>query len=330
LSEGGVDAFTEVVAGGSLLFFSSLMVSITGLVYWFIVSRVLGVGSVGIISSLVSAAGLATALTSAGLPIASLREFAAKRLAVLKPSIAASTVFALASALLAYLLSIRLVGVKEFMWFPVLMGFIGVLSMPLAQSLIGLGLFKQYFRSVFVASIIKVLLGTAPLVIAATLIAPLVGYLSYPLIIALLAIYYMLKFRNRFSGASNVGFISGVKSLVKLSLSNYPFILSTQVMTLLSVYGFAVVTGKVFGTGVLYLSLMIVLVISSVTGSLLTASLSSPTPFLPMALTLSFSPLLHFSSIFFILSSFPHCPLPLSIASFLHHVYLPLPISPFF
>ncbi len=43
---GGLSPFTEVVAGGSLLFLSSLTVSSAGLIYWFIISRVLGVDSV--------------------------------------------------------------------------------------------------------------------------------------------------------------------------------------------------------------------------------------------------------------------------------------------
>ncbi len=269
-----VDAFTEVVAGGSLIFFSSLALSVSGLVFWFVVSRILGVGSVGIVSSLVSAAGLATAFMSAGLPVASLREFAARGLSVLRPALVVSVVVAFASALLAYFLSLRLAGVGRFAWFPVLMAFLSVATVPLVQSLIGLGVFKNYFNVTLTASVLKVLVGTAPLLVVRALAVPLAGYLSYPLVAGVLAAYYLLRMGGGFAGGNDVGFAESVKSLVKLTFSNYPFILSSQVLTLLSVYGFAVATGRMFGTGVLYLSLMIVVVLSSVTGSLLTASLS--------------------------------------------------------
>ncbi len=276
----GVSPFAEVVAGGSLLFLSSLTISSAGLIYWFIISRVLGVDSVGIISSLTSAAGLATALTSAGLPIAALREFAARGRYALKPALITSLTIAALSGVLAYGLSLKLGGeAGNLTWFPAVLSSLTVTSIPLAQALVGSGMFSEYFKTTLTASITKLIIGTAPLAIAATLLTPLTGYLSYPAAVIAAVTYYIIRkasSRNK-AGESRISkgaLVQEVKELVKLTYSNYPFMLSTQVMTVLSVYGFAVATGRMFGTGVLYLSLMIVLVISSITGSLLTASLS--------------------------------------------------------
>ncbi len=278
---GELSPFSEVVAGGSLLFLSSITISASGLIYWFIISRVLGVDSVGVISSLTSAAGLSTALVSAGLPIAALREFAARGRGALKPALITSLGIAAFSGVLAYGLSLKLGGeASNLTWFSAILASLTVASIPLAQALVGLGMFGNYFKTALTASVAKLIVGTAPLTIATTLQAPLTGYLSYPAAVIATATYYMLREPGSRRNAVRDGVIGGgalaheVKELIKLSYSNYPFMLSTQVMTVLSVYGFAVATGRMFGTGVLYLSLMIVTVIASIAGSLLTASLS--------------------------------------------------------
>ena len=213
---GGLSPFAEVVSGGSLLFLSSLTVSSAGLIYWFIISRVLGVDSVGVISSLTSAAGLATALTSAGLPIAALREFAAKGRYALKPALITSLTIAALSGALAYGLGLKLGGeAGNLTWFPAVLSSLIVTSMPLAQALIGSGMFKEYFKTALTASITKLILGTVPLAIAATLLAPLTGYLSYPAAVIAAVTYYIIKKGKKGGrGINNDSLIQEVKELL--------------------------------------------------------------------------------------------------------------------
>ncbi len=267
----------EVVVGGAWIFFATLVVSAAGFALWVIVSRILGVGVVGVTSAAVSAAGVASTLIAAGLPIAVMREFAAKGLNVLPPATLATLVLGAASAIVATLMVAALppsFGVP--LWVPPVLSLMSVASTVGLQALVGLGRFKEYFASTLTASLAKVVLGVGLALLGWGALAPLLGYVSYPIVALLVTTYflittYLTRPRGNPGGGSLAG---GVLPLIKLTYSNYPFIFSTQILNMLSVYFFAVLTGRAVDTGTLYLSLMIVLILNAVVGSALNASLS--------------------------------------------------------
>lgn len=72
LSRESVKAFV----GGSWIVLGNLSVSLTGLLFWLIMPRLIGLRNLGEASEIISAAMLATTLVSAGLPLAVTREVA--------------------------------------------------------------------------------------------------------------------------------------------------------------------------------------------------------------------------------------------------------------
>ncbi len=254
------------------------MISASGFVLWVIVSRLLGVGVVGVTSAAVSAAGVASTLLAAGLPIAVMREFAAKGLKVLPSAIFVAFVLGVASALTATLMVAALplsFGVP--LWVPPTLSLMTIMSMAGLQALVGLGRFMEYFTSTLVASFAKVAVGVGLALLGWGALAPLLGYIAYPVVVLTVTAYFLAT--TYFTSlpkdpGSRESLVSGVLSLLKLTYSNYPFLFSTQILNMLSVYFFAVLTGRAVDTGTLYLSLMIVLILNAVVGSALNASLS--------------------------------------------------------
>ena len=52
-----------------------------------------------------------------------------------------------------------------------------------------------------------------------------------------------------------------------------PYILSSQLLTMLSIYAYALLSGEAFSTGVLYIAMMVALVLTAIPGSMLNAAL---------------------------------------------------------
>ncbi len=71
------ESVREVIAGGARIFAGTLIASLTGLLFWFVVTKFSGVATIGEASTVISTAQMATTLISAGLGIAALREAAA-------------------------------------------------------------------------------------------------------------------------------------------------------------------------------------------------------------------------------------------------------------
>jgi len=271
-------SITEVVVGGAWIFSATLAVSASGFILWVIISRLLGVEVVGVTSAAVSAAGVASTLVAAGLPLAVMREFAAKGIEALKPAASVTLALGAASAAVAALMVAALPSNFSIpYWVPPALSLMTVASMVGLQALIGLGRFAAYFTSTLTASLAKVIVGIGLALLGWGTLAPLLGYVSYPITALLTTTYFLATTyltRPRNDPSSSNSLIDGASSLLKLAYSNYPFLFSTQILNMLSVYFFAVLTGKAVDTGTLYLSLMIVLILNAVVGSALNASLS--------------------------------------------------------
>jgi len=107
----------------------NLSVSLTGLLFWLIMPRLIGLRNLGEASEIISAAMLATTLVSAGLPLAVIREVAELREdGYVAAAIAGFGLAVLAGGLATGLAS--LLGYQGYSFFSFLLAFLSLSSMP--------------------------------------------------------------------------------------------------------------------------------------------------------------------------------------------------------
>ena len=258
----------EAVAGGTWIFLGSLTVSLTGLVFWLVITRLAGAAGVGVASSAISAALVALTLTSAGLNLAVSREVAAHGYEALW----ASLVVAFAAGGLAALLTVPLVAALGYGALAPMASALAVLtamSTAALFSLVGMERFRSYFLAVLAGSLSKLGVGVALAAVGLGAVAALAGYLAFPaaaLLVALAALAVGGGAALRLSASS-------VKRVLLLMIGNYPYAFSNQLLSMLSVYLFAFLVGEAGATGTLYISLMIALSITAIPNALLGAAL---------------------------------------------------------
>lgn len=264
----GDDYLRDAVAGGAWIFLGGLIISLSGFVFWLLVAGLAGVEAVGVASAVVSAAMIASTLSSAGLNLAVARETAARSHAALREAL----VIGLILGLLAAALSLPLTGLLGYTLYAPLaaaLALVSVISQVLQFGLVGLERFRGFALAVTVGSAAKLGLGASLALLSLGALAALVGFLSFPLTASLAAL--VMLWRSR-AGDGDWG-LTGMRRLASLAVSNYPFILSTQLLTMLGVYLFAYLTGEASSTGVLYISMMIALALGMIPQSILGAAL---------------------------------------------------------
>lgn len=269
MSRGFSESVRASIAGGAWIYLSGLTISLTGFAFWIALTRIVGVSSVGLASTVVSSASIAATLVSAGLNLAIAREVATRGWRAVFSAAVLSVVLSVAAALVAVPMIENLgIGDPAIVAVTSLLAFLTVLSLFALSSLIGFERFRHYFVSALGGSIAKLLVGTLLALMGMTLLAPLVGYLAYPATALVIALAFLLK-------GIRVVRIGGrdVVSLASLAFSNYPFVFSNQLMTMLSVYLFAYVVKKSVPTGVFYISMMVALAVASIPSSILGAAL---------------------------------------------------------
>ncbi len=259
----------DAISGGLWLFLGSLSVSLLGFIFWLVLSRIVGVEGVGVSSSIISAVSIAVTITSAGLNFAVIREVAANG----ARSFSASLILAVLSGMLSAVIVQPLInglGYAVYGFFASILAFITVFSTVFQFSLIGFEKFKEFFYSALVGSLAKLVVGIVLALLGYGVFALLLGYTSYPLFVLIVACLLLLPvLRNNSSGASLID----LKNLIVLMLSNYPYMFSNQLLTMLSIYLFAFLVREPVSTGILYLSFMIALAISAIPSSIINASL---------------------------------------------------------
>ena len=169
----------DTVAGGTWIFLSSLTVSLSGFVFWLVVTRLVGAESVGIASVVVSSASIAATLTSAGMNIAVIRESAAKG----PRTLSASLLLAVVVGCVAASVSIPLIGGLGYSYlatYTTLLALLSTVSIALTCSLIGLERFRRHFIAVAAGSTAKLGVGVALAAIGLGFLAPILGFLAYP------------------------------------------------------------------------------------------------------------------------------------------------------
>ena len=263
------DAVQETVIGGAWIFLGNLSISLGGFVFWFVIARLVGAEALGVASAVVSCSGIAITLISAGLNIAVMREVAVRGLNALVASAVLALIMGIGAAFLAALLAHGL-GYLDLIGIASLLALANIISTPLLSGLLGLERFRGYFAASFAGSLAKVLFGIALAVLGFKVLAPLLGYLAHPIVAAMAAVALITRVPRADDIRLDPG---GLKSLVSLTYSNYPYMFSNQLLSMLSVYVFAFLVGEALSTGTLYIALMITLAISAIPGSILNAAL---------------------------------------------------------
>ncbi len=264
---------SKAVTGGTWLLLSSTTNILTGLIFWFFLTRVIGAGGIGRASAIVSSAGIAATILSAGLSLATIRVVASRGLSGVLGSIVSSIILGIIASFLSFLLSLELH--FGFTYYAALMAFLSVTSLVISQSIIGLERFRDYFKLVFACNAVKLLTGLGLAGIGLGSLAAILGYLSFPITSLIIGLIILLTLTNQIHRIHINGLIDNIKETLKLMLANYPQGLSSQLLISLGVYIFALITKKAIDTGILYVSLMAVLALAAVPGSVLTALLPS-------------------------------------------------------
>lgn len=261
----------ESIAGGVWLFLGSLVNNVLGLVFWLVITYMSGVGSIGEASAIVSAATIALTLVSGGLNIAVVRQVAAEGAEAIGASLLVSLILAFVAIMLTVPLTYFLGTIHVLVYLASLYAGLNILLITFLSILLGLTLFKQYFETVSIGALAKLTVGALLALLEVGVLAPLAGFMAYVvagLIVAVLLV--MIYHRHKISLKTKS---EQIKDLVKLTYSNYPYIIANQLLTVLSVYVFAIIIGEEVQTGILYISLMIMLAILAVPGSIIGAAL---------------------------------------------------------
>ncbi|RLF19922.1 MAG: hypothetical protein DRZ82_03940 [Thermoprotei archaeon] len=259
----------EAVAGGTWIFLGSLSNSIAGLIFWLVITWLAGVRSIGIASSIVSASSIAVTFITAGMNIAVVREVAARGREMIIASLLLAFIMGSIAAIIAAPLA-KALGYSRLTVIASLLAILSVMSMTSQSSLIGLEMFKESFISTLVGSLSKLGVGVLLAVIGFKEIAPLIGYIVAPLTIMCTALMFI---RLPMNVREERYMVDGIKKIALMAVSNYPYVFSNQLLTMLNVYIFAYLVREEIATGTLYMTLMIALAMASIPSSILSAAL---------------------------------------------------------
>ncbi|OYT50330.1 MAG: hypothetical protein B6U73_04310 [Desulfurococcales archaeon ex4484_204] len=256
----------EAVTGGTWLFLGNIVISVTGFVFWVVVARIAGIEAVGVATSVFSAATLFAILPSAGLNIAVMREVAAEGFPAYGAALAVSVMLGTVSALLA-IPAVTVLGYGGFAGVAAALAALSVASIATTQGLLGFERFSGFFTAVTAGSLAKLAVGVAAALAGLGALSVLIGYLAYFLVAIAASLLIALT-----SAASPLR-VRGLGTILKLTYSNYPFVISGQLITMLNVYMFAYLVGEAPLTGILYIAFMVMLTVFAVPNALISASL---------------------------------------------------------
>lgn len=261
----------DVIAGGTWLFVSNLVVSVSGLLFWLLMTGLSGVEAVGVGGGVISATMIAVMVSSSGLNLAVSKEIAAYSYEAVDAGLIVGLVLGLVSGGIGgFLVAMLGYGDKLIVYYVALLAFSTTLSQVVLYTFVGLEFFKNFFKSNFIGSLMKVIVGVIFVLLGYRIIAIFMGLLAFPLFIVLsgLVLIYARRGDKRFKVSLRIA-----KEIVTLTFSNYPLMLSSQILTVLSVYLFALFSGEKVLTGVLYISMMIMLGVAGIPVAMLNASL---------------------------------------------------------
>ena len=256
----------ESVAGAVWIYVANVVMALGGFIFWVIMAKLSGLKALGIASAIVSAAAIASMLVSAGINIAVIREVASRGLEAFWSALMISLFLGAISSILAFGLAKFLDVGNSFIC--AVLSFASVISITLTASLVGYRVFRGLAFVAIASSLAKILVGISVASMGMYLVAPLIGYVSYPITSSIAAFLILLPFVANFKISMNE-----MKRVAMYIYTNYPVVFSSQLPMMLNVYLYALISQKAVPTGALYLAFSITMAISAIPTSLINASL---------------------------------------------------------
>lgn len=258
--------------GGLLLTLANLVNAAGGAVFWFLLARLAGLGSVGTASSIASAAMMPAAVLGAGFGLAAARRIAAEgpraACSLLAFSLLLAALAAAPSAALAAFLNAggRGEAVAAVLGFLMTAGGVGL------QLLLGMEMFGVILAASLAGNTAKIAVGVAGALAGLGETAALLGLITAPAVNLAASVAAVLR-RSGLRGCMSP--LREARGLLGLGVSNTLYTSSSQLPVALGVYLYAALGGEPVDTGALYLGMMAAQVIAMPASSLAAATLPS-------------------------------------------------------
>lgn len=261
--------FAEVVKGSFWIVLGSLIVNFGGLVFWLLSGRIAGAEAVGYATGAFSIAMMLSSLGNLGLNYAVLREVPGKGARAYSATLILALMLGLSIATLSILFSGMYGGITAYIPLIYLLTLSSLLAVVSTSALIAAFRARQVFIVNALATTVKVLAGLSLL---------LLGLGGYGLVAGLFSAQLVALATSTILAFKALGYsppkLEDLVEALKVGVSNYPQILSTQLVVSAGIVLVAFLTGSPEYTGVFYIALMITLALSIIPGSM--ASMSLP------------------------------------------------------
>jgi len=257
-------ALGKVIAGGFWLMLGGFMMSLGGLAFWLVVSKLTTAEAVGYATTVFSIASVLSGVLNLGLNMAMLREVPERGNKALTSGLLLALVIGLISLIIAPLFAELYRGFNIYIPFVIIMTLMALTSNVALSTLIGCIKPFKVFTIQSIAIITRFGVGISLVVIGLSVLGIIYGIIAQMLIALLLSLVIVIKILS-ISIPSYSDFIE----VLKIGVSNYPYTLSTQIVTTLSVILLAIALRNPSITGIFYIAMMITLAVSGISMSLL-------------------------------------------------------------
>ncbi len=261
--------FAEVIRGSFWIVLGSVVVNAGGLVFWLLSGRIGGVEAVGYATGAFSIATMLSSFGNLGLNYAVLREVPLKGARAYSAALVLALVLGFSIASFSTLFSGMYGGIASYIPLIYLLTVSNLVVAVSTSTLMAALKAKHVFTVNSLATVVKVLAGISLL---------LLGLGGYGLVLGILSAQLTALVASTTLALVAVGFstpkLEDIVEAFKIGTSNYPQILSTQLVVSAGIVLIALLTGSPEYTGVFYIALMIALALSIIPGSM--ASMSLP------------------------------------------------------
>lgn len=259
---------SEVVRGSFWLISGSIIVNLGALVFWIISGKIAGAEAVGYATTAFSISIMLASLGNLGLDYAVLREVPVKG----AKAYFSSLILALALGLTVSLLAILFGGVYG--------GFTQYIPLIICLTVISIITYVSVFaltaslnpKYVFITNIASTMIK-----LSTVLAFILLGLGGYGIILAILMSQIVGFTLSTFLAVRILGlarpYMEDIKEVLRIGISNYPQMLSTQLIVSAGIVLIALLTSIPENTGTFYIALMIVMALITIPNAMATMSL---------------------------------------------------------
>ncbi len=270
VSEFFASEFILVLRKSSWLVLGSILVSLGGLAFWFLGGRFGGPSSIGYATAAISTASIIVSLSTLGLNIATLKLVPKKKSKAFASAMILSIAIGVGAATTSIFFTGLLEGFAHYIPLIYLMVIAGMLASVSTSALVAVFDTKWVFLSNAMGTLAKIF---AVIIFLYFLSMGGVG-ITLSVLTAQLVVTLMVTYKALLKIGCKMPRKKDIIETLAYGLANYPQVLSNQLIISTGVVLIAWLTGNASMTGIFYISLMIILVLSIIPSSM--ANLSLP------------------------------------------------------